>query len=1170
MRKKAMSQASPPQRNWFLKDEPLSNLQGQDRFNHNAYVNLLVTAIRELTPPFTLGVFGSWGVGKSSIVNDLGNRLGQDNSDTRAVTIDVWKYSDDSLRRQFLFDLQKDLHRQKALPKDRDYVQEVYEEKTEERPGQQRFDITRLRALALPLILTFALTGVGIGLLLIWNIPIPFQALLAAFVPPFALYFVSEFSRSVVVVSKDVITRPVYFSEDQFERRFEEIVKDAKCSKLVIVVDNLDRCPHELVVDTLSAIKTFLEPKGERKCIFVIPCDDNAIRQHVKAAYRIFSDNHTNNGTPDNDKYTTEYLRKFFSGSIKIDPFLPEEIESYIEHLLSQIKLTENMPGQEMNSLVQMVGFLFQENPRQLKQFLNNLTSKYLLAKEREAGPSPQINPPITDNKLFLSKVVAIETRFPDTYRMFRNDDTLFLDVHSAAVTLSRAGEAKGLLKDSDGSALLENFLRTTGDITADNPKAFFHLKQSGQEARIPNFTQFDSALRLGDIERARKAYDEGNQETNAARTDVLIRRVFDWSQKGYGSYALNAIRVAVAMREIPTADGQHISREVVRALATAPVLLTEIYQLQDPDAMFEMTEHALPDHRHTVQDAYIEYFTSELSIHHADQDNEAQIHNLIAKSFVHHLASLSSEQKSKVRTSISAMDMVRPTLLEILSSTQQAKEAFIELATLHKAVGNMKAEDLATFSGSPRRRDEYDSTFLVLIRCQELGDQSLGDETAQKLAELLEYATSQDNDAVFWYTCKPASELASLLDMAGRDQIDRLISYLRQKYQSVQHEQKGMLVELMCRHFGRTSDSNRDGINNILTHDFIPSLPAEHVVGLLALHKDPNFAAAPWDQINARLSHRLTAEADTAKASELMESISSALAPDDFELLMALATSILERPETQRATQLVQQVLVGLPRNNKGKGLANPVFESTLSLSGQAADPGNKNLLLHMAMQHHELHTREYKARLDDHILGLIVGSDPLAQVGFQALKSGYANGGLSEERYIAVLRGFADWLVKQPPRTPLQAPIPEWLDEIISRKDSVLAGDGRKEAMIQWLSDRQEESLPAEERQQTLRHLVSFGQLPTEVLLELVPKLVYQAQNSPDEPARSTIVESLLSFYESNDPLNQDLWSDLNDYRRRLLNGDDTQKQLGRKLARRMRDIRRNAGQLADRQRQ
>ena len=1165
-----MTQASPPQRTWFLKDEPLSNLQGQDRFNHNAYVNLLVKAIRELTPPFTLGVFGSWGVGKSSIVNDLGDKLAQNSSDTRTVTIDVWKYSDDSLRRQFLFDLQQDLHRQKALPKDRDYVQEVYEEKTEERPGQQRFDITRFRALAVPLILTLVLTAGGIGLLLILNIPIPVKALLAAFVAPFVLYFVSEFSRSVVVVSKDMITRPVYFSEDQFERKFEEIVRDANCSKLVIVVDNLDRCPHELVVDTLSAIKTFLEPKGERKCIFVIPCDDSAIRQHVKAAYRVFSDDHASDGTLGPEEYAVEYLRKFFSGSIKIDPFLPEEIESYIEHLLSQMKLTEDMPDQEITSLVQIVGFLFRENPRQLKQFLNNLTSKYLLAKEREAGPSPQINPPITDKRLFLAKVVAIETRFPDIYSMFRTDDNLFLEVHSAAVTQSRAGEAKSLLNDDEPSALLENFLRTTGHITADNPKAFFHLKQSEKEARIPNYAQFDSALRRGDIEGVRKAYDEGNQETNAARTDVLIRSTVDWSQKGYDSYALNAVRVAVAVREFQTTDGLHISAEVVRALATAPGLLGNIHQLHNPDAMLEMAEHALPDYGRAVRDAHVEHFTSGPGNHQPGQDYDAQLEDSIAKSFVDHIASLSSDQKNQLRTAISSWNNVRPVLLEILSSTQEAKETFIELAALSTAVRNIKAEDLATFSGSPGRKDEYDSTSLVLIRCQELGDQALGNETTQKLVELLEYSASQDDDALFWYTCKVASELASLFDMAEPDHLDGLIAYPCQKYETVQSEQKVMLVELMCRHYGRASDSNRGSIDSILTADFIPSLPAEHVAELLALHKDPNFAAAPWDQINACLSQRLTEEANTTEASELMKSIASALVPDDFELLMALVRMILERPETQRAVPLVRQVIADLPQNNKGKSLAVPVFEGTLSLSGHAADPDNKNLMLELALQHHELHTKEYKAKLDDHILELVVGSDPLRRVGFQALESGYADRVISEERYMAVLRGFADWLVQQPATTPLQAPIPKWLDKIVSRKDSVLAGDGRREAMIQWLSDRQEGSVPADERQQTLRHLVSFGRLPTGVLHELVPRLVYQAQNSPDEPTRSMVVESLLAFYEGNDPLNQDLWSDLNDYRRGLLSGDDNQKALGRKLDRKMREIRRDAGQPVANRRQ
>ena len=531
----------------------------------------------------------------------------------------------------------------------------------------------------MPLFLTALVTACAFGILLALDIPKPTQAILAALVAPFALYFVAEFTRRVVVVSKDRITRPVYFSEDQFERKFEEIVKDAKCAKLVIIVDNLDRCSHELVVDTLSTIKTFLEPKSDQKCIFVIPCDDSAIRQHVKAAYRVLTDDPTRDGALDPEQYAIEYLRKFFSGSIRIDPFLPEEIESYIEHLLSQMKLTEDLPSQEISTLVQMVGLLFRDNPRQLKQFLNNLTSTYLLVKERETGPSPQINPPISDKKLFLAKVVAIETRFPDLYRMFRNDDNLLPRVHSASVTPSRVGEAKTLLSNKEGSALLESFLRSTGHITAVNPKAFFHLKQSAQEAVIPNYAQFDSALRQGDVTGALDAYNAGNQESNNARTDILIRDIEEWSQRNYESYALNAIQVAVALVKAGEVDWSYISGEVVRVLATSPVLHANIDQIRDPNAIFEMTIYALPEHRRMIQDAFIECYSNGLQHQTLDSDLE----DSIAKSLVAHVADLSSAQKGLLRFAISATNVLRPVHLQILSSTLKAREALIESTPL-------------------------------------------------------------------------------------------------------------------------------------------------------------------------------------------------------------------------------------------------------------------------------------------------------------------------------------------------------------------------------------------------------------------------------------------------------------------------------------------------------
>lgn len=1154
------------ERTWYLKDEPLTDLGEEDRFSHRAYVNLLTQAITELKPPFTLGVFGSWGVGKTTIVNGLRDRLGQSDSNTRAVTIDVWKYQGDSLRRQFLYDLQQQLHDQKALPKGRDYVQEVYEEHTEELPGKQIFDLTRLKDLAVPLLLTYGAAAGLMWVLLRLGAANPVQALVTAFVAPATLYLVSEFSRHVSVISKDTITRPVYFSEDQFERKFEEIVEDAKCTKLVIIIDNLDRCSHELVVGILGTIKTFLEPKGKRKCIFVIPCDDAAIRQHVKAAYKVLSNDVQSGRTPDPDQYADEYLRKFFNSAIRIDPFLPEEIEPYIEHLLGQMRLIQDMPDEEISTLVQLVGFLFRENPRQIKQFLNNLTSKYLLAQERESGTLPQINPPISNEKLFLAKVAAIECRFSSLYGKFIDDDNLYPEVARAATTPGRSDRVKELLKLKEESAdvtLLENFLRTTEHVTADNPKAFFHLKQSEQEARIPNYAQFDSALRRGDAETIKKAYEEGQDDDNAARTDVLVRSINDWANKGWTDYALSAVRVAAALRPSLATDGERLSREVVRVLATVPGLLGVVQRIRDPDGIFKMMDHALVGHRRIVQNRYVDLFISGPGSYEKEEGDESQLQDEIARSFVAHIEALDDEQKLHIRDGISVWEKPRAALLEALTSTDEAKKAFIELAVLNKVMDNIiSPEEMDSFVKSRTDDQRHHPAMLVVVRCQDMGDPTLANKTAEKLTAFIEHAVSQNSDPLFWYVAQAGADLFALLDKAETGSVDKIMDQIRQKYQSVNPEQKTILMVLLCRLYSRASESEKGNVNNLLISDFLWNFSMDQVLEVVGLRGEPQYSKLPWDQIDVRLSERLVGGPDVSQANEHITLLSTKLCQIDPRNLIPLLVKLLQRPEVQQTVALVEQAVKHLPQGNRGKGLINPVLEATLNKSGSHGEPNNHKLLLNFTIKLKDLHTREFETKLDSHLLGLITGEDPLRQVGIQVLESGVSQGAIPEDRYIEILKKLSEWLVQQPTNSPLQPPLPQILDKIITLKDKVLDGEPHRAEMIKWLAARQEPSLPAAERQNTLGHLISFGELTREVLYDVIPRLVYQAQNEGNELTRDAIIDALLTLYRQNEPRDQDLWTDLHQFRLSLLNGDDNQKTLGRKLDREMRRIRQEAG--------
>ncbi len=144
-------------RTWFLADTPLNRLEEGDAFQHDSYVKTLITAIDDVTPPFTLGLFGAWGVGKTTIINEVQSTLNSRDGETsvRCAIVDVWKFEGDSLRRQILRDFQKELSRLGCLPRGVDVVQRLDTEVAQELSDWQ-FRVPKILNLLLPLGLSAA------------------------------------------------------------------------------------------------------------------------------------------------------------------------------------------------------------------------------------------------------------------------------------------------------------------------------------------------------------------------------------------------------------------------------------------------------------------------------------------------------------------------------------------------------------------------------------------------------------------------------------------------------------------------------------------------------------------------------------------------------------------------------------------------------------------------------------------------------------------------------------------------------------------------------------------------------------------------------------------------------------------------------------------------------
>ena len=100
----------------ILRDDPLFGGSESfdatlDAFHHQAYAHAIFNILAENPPPLSIGLFGPWGIGKSTIVNILFKLVSQSpDYRLKPIYFNAWKYSGDAFRRQFLIEVAKQIH----------------------------------------------------------------------------------------------------------------------------------------------------------------------------------------------------------------------------------------------------------------------------------------------------------------------------------------------------------------------------------------------------------------------------------------------------------------------------------------------------------------------------------------------------------------------------------------------------------------------------------------------------------------------------------------------------------------------------------------------------------------------------------------------------------------------------------------------------------------------------------------------------------------------------------------------------------------------------------------------------------------------------------------------------------------------------------------------------
>ncbi len=269
-------------------DRPILS-ENEDKFYLTQFAETISEVIINCPTPFTIGISGNWGSGKSSVLKLCENILLENyKNKIKIINYNAWKYNGDSFRRSLLLTLGKEIY--EGNNKFEQLERSLYYEKlSTDKPAVQsrKEKIIDYIKLALPstilLIILFTIgyllsppedrtsftqiIGILYGILLISGLS--------------TINFIK--SQINILEQKRIMLSPQknelpYFSPEQFELEFHNIIDENENIKYIFFIDNLDRSSSEFVVKVLSDIKTFIE---EKNCVFVFAFDKEALSHHI-------------------------------------------------------------------------------------------------------------------------------------------------------------------------------------------------------------------------------------------------------------------------------------------------------------------------------------------------------------------------------------------------------------------------------------------------------------------------------------------------------------------------------------------------------------------------------------------------------------------------------------------------------------------------------------------------------------------------------------------------------------------------------------------------------------------------------------------------------------------------------------------------------------------------
>jgi predicted KAP-like P-loop ATPase len=223
----------------------------------------------------------------------------------------------------------------------------------------------------------------------------------------------------------------------EFRKDFRTLLDESNIKKLVVIIDDLDRCLPDTIIETLEAIKLFLFVKNTA---FILGADERIVKYAVRKRFPELPGERVEVGR--------DYLEKLVQFPVRVPPLGRAEMETYIALLFTELSgpepelwerarqrvinpgvdsltsvnfnltIAQELFGEKLSPelaerlslgqrIAPLLGASLKGNPRQCKRFLNTLLMRLEMADFRGVALQQRV----------LAKLMLLEYFRPESFR---------------------------------------------------------------------------------------------------------------------------------------------------------------------------------------------------------------------------------------------------------------------------------------------------------------------------------------------------------------------------------------------------------------------------------------------------------------------------------------------------------------------------------------------------------------------------------------------------------------------------------------------------------------------------------------------------------------------------------------------------------------------------------